>query len=75
MNTYKIITRIYYTGENGIFEKGKIGRFIARGQWADGHLAYSRLDDEGNEIEGEECAYYQRRGVIKHKPCLYMERI
>lgn len=77
-NTYKPIKRKYYETQSP-FEKHKIGTFIARGQWADGHLAYSLLDDDGNEID--ECSYVQLRGSIKnfdtgkYEHCLYMQRI
>lgn len=78
METYKSIKRRYFE-THSMFEQSKEGTFVARGQWADGHLAYSRLDDEGNEIEGEECAYVQVRGalVIDHKVVArtYMQRI
>lgn len=80
MSTYKIIKRRYYETQSP-FEKHKIGLFIARGQWADGHLAYSRLDNNGNVIEDEETAYVQLRGSIKnndtgkYEHCLYMQRI
>ena len=49
----------------------KIGTFIARGQWADGHLAYSRLDENNEVIEDEECVYVQLRGYNG----LFMQRI
>lgn len=70
MATYKIIERNYYE-EMGALTLKK-GKFVARGEWADGHLAYSRLDDNGNEIEGEECAYLQLRS---YNGGLYMQRI
>ncbi len=69
MTTYKIIKRRYYETWNDL--NPKIGKFVARGQWADGHLAYSLLDDNGNEVEGEECAYVQLRGEYG----LFMQRI
>lgn len=69
MATYKIIERYYYETMDELTPKK--GKFVARGQWADGHLAYSLLDENGNEVEGEECAYVQMRGV----GCLYMQRI
>lgn len=69
MSTYKIIKRRYYEAMNDLTPKE--GLFVARGQWADGHLAYSRLDENGNEIEGEETAYVQLRGEYG----LFMQRI
>ena len=66
---YKPIKRRYYESMNDL--KVKVGTFIARGQWADGHLAYSLLDENGNEVEGEECAYVQLRGRYG----LFMQRI
>ena len=71
MKTYQIIKRRYFeTYDNN--EQIKVGLFIARGQWADGHLAYSRLDNNGNEIVGDECSYVQLRSGDH---CLYMQRI
>ena len=70
MSTYKIIKRRYYETQR-TFEDYKIGMFIARGQYADGHLAYSRLDNDGNVIDDEETSYVQLRG--EHG--LYMQRI
>ena len=58
MTTYKPIKRSYYDIES---KEWKIGTFIARGQWADGHLAYSLLDENGEPIEDEECSYVQIR--------------
>lgn len=69
MTTYKIIKRDYYEDNSNIV---KTGLFVARGQWADGHLAYSRLDNNGNEIEDEQCAYVQLR---YSNGGLYMQRI
>ncbi len=57
MKTYKVIKRWYY--EDIADRTGKWGYFIARGQWADGHLAYTRLDEKGNEVE--ETCYVQLR--------------
>lgn len=71
MTTYKIITRKYYESYNKD-EVLKVGKFIARGQWADGHLAYSRLNQDGTEIEDEECSYVQLRFS---NGGLYMQRI
>jgi hypothetical protein len=70
MTTYKIIERDYYETMGALIVKR--GKFIARGKWADGHLAYSRLDDNENEIEGEECAYVQLRSF---NGGLFMQRI
>lgn len=69
MKTYKIITRNYYETWDS---EMKTGRFIARGQWADGHLAYSRLDENDNPIDDEECCYVQLRYT---NGGLYMQRI
>lgn len=66
---YKIIKRRYYESMNDFHVK--IGFFIARGLWADGHLAYSRLDENGNVIEDEEGVYVQLRGRFG----LFMQRI
>lgn len=58
MSTYKAVTRKYvdYDGKTGI------ARFIARGQMADGHLAYSRVDENNDCIDDEECCWIQIRG-------------
>lgn len=69
MSTYKIIKRRYYESMNDF--QVKTGRFIARGMWADGHLAYSRLDENDKPIDDEECCYVQLRG----KYGLFMQRI
>ena len=50
---------------------GGIGIFKATGQWADGHLAYSRYDEDGNVIEDEEGAYAQ----VRDGNGLYMVRV
>lgn len=71
-NFYKPIKRRYYETYS-IYEKHKIGTFIARGQWADGHLAYTLLDENGDSID--ECSYVQMRGNINGKHCLYMQRV
>lgn len=55
----KTIKRKYYESIGSL--ETKIGYFIATGQWADGHLAYSRLDNDGNIIEDEEGLYVQLR--------------
>lgn len=67
-NYYKPITRSYYDDNDEI----QTGRFIARGQWADGHLSYSRLDENDEPIDDEDCCYIQRRYT---NGGLYMERI
>ena len=66
MKTYKPIIRAY----EDEYGKRHIGLFIARGQWANGRLSYSLLDNKGKEVEGEECAYYQVRenhGLIMYR--------
>lgn len=52
----KEITRNYL--QDGIINTAK---FICEGQWADGHLAYSRLDEHGEIIEEDRCMYAQIR--------------
>lgn len=69
-NTYKPIKRKYYESMNDLEEK--TGYFIARGQWADGHLAYSRIDENGEIVDDEECMYVQLRS---YRGYLYMQRI
>ena len=66
MRTYKPIIRPYFEGNN---EEVQIGKFIARGQWADGHLAYTRFDEDGYEME--EANYVQ----IRYRGQLVMVRI
>ena len=70
MSTYKVIERNYYESMGALTLKK--GRFIAHGQWADGHLAYSRLDENDEVIEDEECVYVQLRS---YNGGLYMQRI
>ena len=70
--TYKPVIRYYYETYS-LSEEPKTGKFIARGQWADGHLAYSMLDEDGYEMD--ECAFVQMRGYVNGKPCLYMQRV
>lgn len=55
----KVIKRNYYEYEGAKLTLN--GRFINTGIWADGHLAYSRLDENGNRIEDEEGRYAQIR--------------
>ena len=55
----KTITRKYYETMSALTMK--TGKFICIGQWADGHLAYSRVDDNGNVIEEEDGRYVQLR--------------
>ena len=71
MTTYKIIKRKYYESIDYLTPK-KDGLFVANGTWADGHLAYSRLDENGNEIEEEKHCYIQFRSF---NGGLYMLRI
>ena len=54
----KVYKRQYYDYNQ---EKWFNGRFICVGQWADGHLAYSRIDANNEEIEDEEGVYFQTR--------------
>lgn len=67
MATYKIIKRKYLDDRNTLKE----GIFIAEGKWGNAHLAYSRLDENGNTIENEECVYIQ----IRENNSLLMIRI
>lgn len=55
----KTIKRNYYEEPNATELKN--GTFICIGQWANGNLAYSRLDDNGDVIEEEDGMYYQIR--------------
>lgn len=55
-NFYKPINRPYWDEDT---KSWKAGRFIAHGDFADGHLAYTRLDENDEDIEGEETCYYQ----------------
>lgn len=69
MKTYQPIKRKYYDSPSQMIPK--CAYFIASGQWADGHLAYSRLDENMNVVEEDECMYVQLRGTNG----LFMERI
>ena len=53
----KIITRPYEYG----YEPIKIGKFICEGEWADGHLAYSLLDENNEIIEEDRGMFAQIR--------------
>ena len=55
----KTIKRRYYESFSDL--TAKTGNFINTGIWADGHLAYSRVDDNGNIIPEEEGVYLQMR--------------
>lgn len=66
----KQIKRRYYESMSSY--ELKTGTFICEGQWADGHLAYSLLDENGNPIEEERGMYVQLRS---NNGYLYMQRI
>lgn len=66
----KIITRNYYECMGALTMK--TGRFICTGEWADGHLAYSRVDENDNIIEEEEGCYVQLRS---YRGGLFMQHI
>lgn len=72
----KIIKRRYFE-DNGLFTKSKEGLFMNTGLWADGHFAYSRVDENGQIIEEGE--YYQLKGSLningKIVHCLYMQHV
>ena len=70
LENMKIITRKYYETMNSLEQK--TGKFICMGQWADGHLAYSRVDDNGNVIDEEDGRYVQLRSF---NGGLYMQGI
>lgn len=53
MTTYKVIKRKY--SKNGKIAEGY---FIAQGQWADGHLAYSRCNINGKVLSETEAGSY-----------------
>ena len=71
----KIMKRRYV--KSGVYMETEEGYFINTGKWADGHLVYSRCDQNGNIIEEGE--YLQIRGVVgngnKYINCLYMLHI
>ena len=69
-NMEKIINRKYYESMGALTLKK--GRFVCIGQWADGHLAYSRVDEHNNIIEDEDGVYVQLRSAYGY---LYMQRI
>ena len=54
--TNKIIERRYMESITDLTFKH--GKFICIGEWADGHFAYSRLDEHNNVID-ENCGYIQ----------------
>ena len=53
----KILKRKYYPIASE--DKVEEGLFLCIGEWANGHLAYSRVDAKGNVLEEGE--YYQMR--------------
>lgn len=55
----KTIKRRYYEEPNTTELKN--GSFICVGQWSNGNLAYSRLNDNGDIIDEENGMYYQIR--------------
>ena len=56
---YKPIQRCYFDPDTN---EMKFGRFIARGQWANGNLAYTRCDMAGQPLsEEDDCTWVQTR--------------
>ena len=55
----KIKIRTYQNGCGNPFEEN--GKFVEDGMWADGHIAYSRLNDNDQVIEEEQGCYAQMR--------------
>lgn len=73
-NKIKEIKRPYY--ELGdINREIKTGTFINTGIWANGRLAYSRLDNNGNIIEEDEGMFVQVHEIIKGQNKLCMIRL
>ena len=70
----KTITRHYYEAGD-VNKEIKIGKFVNTGLWADGHLAYSRLDNDGNIIEEDDGMFAQVRENINGQNKLCMVRI
>lgn len=70
----KQIKRKYFE-TYGKHEEAKEGIFICTGQWADGHYAYSRLDQDGNRIEEDDGMFVQLCGYVDGKNRRYMQRI
>lgn len=70
----KTITRNYYELSDTNKEI-KTGNFVNTGIWADGHLAYSRLDNDGNIIEEDEGMFLQVRENINGQSKLCMVRL
>ena len=66
----KQIKRKYYDSMSSY--ELKTGTFVCTGQWADGHYAYSRLDDNGEIIEEDDGMFVQLRSDNGY---LYMQRI
>lgn len=67
---YKIIKRKFLERIGSLTEK--TGYFICIGEWADRHLAYSRVDENGDVIDGEDGRYVQLRSYNGY---LYMQGI
>ena len=55
----KEIRRKYY--DSPCVDELKDGSFVCVGQWANGNLAYSRLNEDGEIIDDEDGMYYQIR--------------
>ena len=55
----KIIRRTYLMGCNEEFQEN--GKFIADGEFADRHIAYSLLDDNNEIIEEHQAMFAQMR--------------
>ncbi|MBO7734198.1 MAG: hypothetical protein J6S67_16660 [Methanobrevibacter sp.] len=55
--TYKVIKRRYVKDDRTLGS----AYFIARGQWANGKLAYSMCDELGKTLDDDECSYVQYR--------------
>ena len=55
MKTYKAIKRRYITDDGQI----ATAYFVARGQWANGKLAYCMCDKNGEPFDEFDCSYVQ----------------
>lgn len=55
----KPMKRIWCYAYEEEIDPNRTANFVCGGQWADGHLAYSRLDDNDEIIPEDECEFYQ----------------
>lgn len=64
-NYYKTIKRLYCANAQECVDHNfKEGLFVAQGQWSNGQLAYSRINEDEEVLE--DCCYVQMRFANKY---------